>query len=246
MSKVQWLGSVAPSGPTRRMEVVARMPVNVPVLSSPSTTEQFLGAVEDMIATMGGPTVRREYESLGDAAQGNVSSWSVTWGILSALGVALAAYHGYKRNHESTGAAVGWGVLGGLFPVITVPVALAQGYGKPRGSSASENPRDFAEVGKSEHGGVTYEAGGAFYDAASGTLVGYVRDLGEGRYWLTRWDGGTIAPLRLVSKHRGGFGRGMSRGTIYAWSATYDGRVFSGRNSGTEMLLRMRAGRRTK
>jgi len=40
-----------------------------------------------------------------------------------------SAYHGYKRNN-SIGWAIWWGLMGGLFPIITVPVALAQGFGK--------------------------------------------------------------------------------------------------------------------
>lgn len=53
----------------------------------------------------------------------------VTWGLLSAASVGLSAYHGYKRN-DSIGWAIGWGVLGGLFPIITPAVALAQGFGQ--------------------------------------------------------------------------------------------------------------------
>ena len=240
MSKVTWNGAPLP---TKTVTVTLSRDVQVPVLRTPTTTDQFLGAVEDMIANVGGPVVKREYKSLGDAAEGNVSNWSFTWGVLSVLGAALSAYHGYKRNHESTGSAVGWGVLGGLFPVITVPVALAQGYGKPAG--ARENPHEFAEVGVFEHEGVKYEARGAFYDREHGTLAGYPvvphkSSLpGQGaRYELVQFDGTLIVPLHLVKKYQGR--------TMYAWSATYDGRVFSGRNSGPNMFLRMRAGRSLK
>lgn len=48
---------------------------------------------------------------------------------LRVLGTGLAAYHGYKRTGK-VGSAVGWGILGTLFPVITNSVAVAQGYGK--------------------------------------------------------------------------------------------------------------------
>lgn len=41
------------------------------------------------------------------------------------------AYHGYRRN-DSVGWAIGWALLGGVFPVIAVPVALAQGFGRPK------------------------------------------------------------------------------------------------------------------
>ena len=48
--------------------------------------------------------------------------------IMSSVGAATAAYHGYKRN-QSVGWAIGWALLGGLAPLITNGVALAQGFG---------------------------------------------------------------------------------------------------------------------
>lgn len=57
------------------------------------------------------------------------SSLAWAWTAASIAGTAIGAYHGYKR-HDSGWAAVGWALLGGAFPVITVPVAFAQGIGK--------------------------------------------------------------------------------------------------------------------
>lgn len=54
---------------------------------------------------------------------------SAVWGAASLLGTALGAYHGYRRNN-SVGWGVWWAVMGGLFPIVTVPVAIAQGFGK--------------------------------------------------------------------------------------------------------------------
>ena len=54
------------------------------------------------------------------------------WGVLATLSAAASGYHGYRRNN-SLGWGIGWFVLGSLFPVITPTVALAQGFGKPRG-----------------------------------------------------------------------------------------------------------------
>jgi hypothetical protein len=62
-------------------------------------------------------------------------SWAVTYLSLSALVAAASAYHGYRRN-RSVGGAVGWFVLGSLFPYITLPVALAQGFGQPKAGLA--------------------------------------------------------------------------------------------------------------
>lgn len=45
--------------------------------------------------------------------------------------IVVSAVHGYKRHNGSVGAAVGWGVLGGIAPVVTPVVALAEGYGEP-------------------------------------------------------------------------------------------------------------------
>lgn len=55
----------------------------------------------------------------------------LVYGVLFASASA-SAYHGYKRSRGSTGAAVGWGLLGLIFPIITPAVALAQGFGDPK------------------------------------------------------------------------------------------------------------------
>ena len=57
--------------------------------------------------------------------------WAL-WGVISTASMAASAYHGYKRNN-SVGWAIGWALLGGMFPVITIPVSLAQGFGKRKG-----------------------------------------------------------------------------------------------------------------
>lgn len=64
-------------------------------------------------------------------------SWSsgfvaTVYGLLSLAGTAAGAYHGVRRNHGSIWSAVAWGFLGGVAPLITVPVAVGQGFGKPR------------------------------------------------------------------------------------------------------------------
>lgn len=55
------------------------------------------------------------------------------WAVASAAGAAASAFHGYRRNVASAplGWALWWGLWGALIPIITVPVAIAQGYGKP-------------------------------------------------------------------------------------------------------------------
>lgn len=71
-------------------------------------------------------------DAVGDALARTeyvVPSWYY-W--LSTAGMAAGAYHGYKRN-DSVGWAIGWGLLGAMFPFITIPVSLAQGFGKRAG-----------------------------------------------------------------------------------------------------------------
>jgi len=53
----------------------------------------------------------------------------VAYAVAGVAGTALGAYHGYKRNN-SVGWAIGWALLGGLAPVIVIPLAFAQGIGK--------------------------------------------------------------------------------------------------------------------
>lgn len=56
---------------------------------------------------------------------------TLAWDLLRAASVGVSAYHGYKRN-DSVGWAIGWAFLGGLFPILTPAVALAQGFGKKK------------------------------------------------------------------------------------------------------------------
>jgi len=51
--------------------------------------------------------------------------------IAAVSGAALGAYHGYKRNKGSVGWAIGWAFFGSLLPILAIPIALAQGVGKP-------------------------------------------------------------------------------------------------------------------
>lgn len=48
------------------------------------------------------------------------------------MGASVGAYHGYKRNRGSMGAALGWGIAGAILPVLTVGVGLYQGLAQPK------------------------------------------------------------------------------------------------------------------
>lgn len=67
----------------------------------------------------------------GVVPSANRPTRSFGWiGVLSlAVGSALA-YHGYKRT-QSVGWAVAWGLGGGAVWPIMLPIALAQGFGRP-------------------------------------------------------------------------------------------------------------------
>jgi hypothetical protein len=93
------------------------------------------------------------------------------------------------------------------------------------------------------HEGKAFTAGGAHIDTARGIIQAYVTETknpkpGEAYYYLTTWKGKRIAPLKLVSKFKGGFGRA----TIWAWrTPKIRGHVYSGRNAGPAMIITLRA-----
>lgn len=51
--------------------------------------------------------------------------------VQSMAGLALGAYHGYKRT-KSLGWTAVWAAAGSMAPLITGVVAVAQGFGKPK------------------------------------------------------------------------------------------------------------------
>jgi len=84
----------------------------------------------DASATMSSPSVQARWAE----AYGRIGTVGTIVGLtIMAAGAGLAGYHGYKRSGGKAGSTIGWAFLGGLVPIITVPVALAQGFGKRRG-----------------------------------------------------------------------------------------------------------------
>ena len=53
------------------------------------------------------------------------------WGALGIAGMALGVYHGYRRDNGSVGWAMGWGLFGGVVPIIAIPLMLAEGFAEP-------------------------------------------------------------------------------------------------------------------
>lgn len=108
----------------------------------PDTGTMFDDEEAEQIANnAGGTTNASDALANGDTASSDTAASRVTarWNAMptwfkvvsKAAGIAgtvIGAYHGYKRN-DSVGWAIGWGLLGGMFPVIVIPVAFAQGIG---------------------------------------------------------------------------------------------------------------------
>lgn len=83
--------------------------------------------------------VHRPYDPYaGGVAQGWLTPGQAdayrTWGrvmvYVRPISSTASFYHGYKRNGGSLGWGIGWMILGGLFPLLTPTVGVAQGWGK--------------------------------------------------------------------------------------------------------------------
>jgi len=95
-----------------------------------------LATIESHVPTMT-PNMKRVLVPLSasdEDFQGNPDMKSV-WAAAAAVAMGASAYHGYKRNEASNPVAwaLWWGFWGALLPIITVPIALAQGFAKPAG-----------------------------------------------------------------------------------------------------------------
>lgn len=56
---------------------------------------------------------------------------SAIYGVLTLLSAGASAFHGYRRN-KSVGWGAWWGIMGGMFPVVTPAIGLAQGWAKEK------------------------------------------------------------------------------------------------------------------
>ncbi len=125
---------------------------------------------------------------------------------LAAAGIASTAgliYHGYKRN-DSIGWAIGWGLLGGIAPIIAWPVAVAQGYGKRKGMTP--NRRRAGRVRSNPRKRKRYLSPGDTVTPVKGfPYEGEVFRDGKSIGWIQLGPGGsprTSLPMRLRSDYQ--------------------------------------------
>ena len=84
------------------------------------------------LAAGGAPAKLTGAQEILDRSVGTIRGtrpYALAWTILSTASMAASAFHGYRRN-DSLGWALWWAFMGGLFPIFTPAVALAQGFGK--------------------------------------------------------------------------------------------------------------------
>lgn len=64
--------------------------------------------------------------------------WKWIVALSGVVGAVALAYHGYERTGK-TYAAVGWGILGAIFPanLVAAGIAASQGFAKPQKKGSS-------------------------------------------------------------------------------------------------------------
>lgn len=145
------------------------------------------------------------------------SPWFWVWRLASAAGAVSGAYHGYKRNGGSIGWAIGWFLLGGLFPMFTIPVSLAQGYGKPRGGGKRKKNRGRGQ--RRRNGEFLVERFGGIISAPSEAAARATaeRRMKAGETWTRIWRVGPGGATTLVGRYgrqqggRGAVARRLNR-----------------------------------
>lgn len=93
-------------------------------LLTPSTSEEDRLKLDNEIDAISAKIL--EVQKLNSAQE-----IPLVYKALCTVSAAASGYHGYKRN-QSVGWAISWFLLGGIFPVITPVIAIAQGFGKEK------------------------------------------------------------------------------------------------------------------
>lgn len=85
------------------------------------------GAARALIAKgVGATTVSSALTFLSTSSTWNMKAIG---GVLAIASAAVSGFHGYRRNN-SIWWGLTWFVLGGIFPIVTPVIAVAQGFGK--------------------------------------------------------------------------------------------------------------------
>jgi hypothetical protein len=100
---------------------VARVPT--PAEAAPAA---FAPSAPASPVVIGTPSVKLKMPDMPDW-----TPMTVAGAVLTVASIGLSAYHGFKRNGDSAGYGILWGLVGGALPVVTPLVAVAQGFGKP-------------------------------------------------------------------------------------------------------------------
>lgn len=141
---------IGQSGPTAGLGIVPQRAKDILAIVAPPFAMMGLGQEEVVVVEQ--PLVTAElppepmvapsvYDSEGPPEAITVlpappeppTKWQTIGKLLSYVGGVGGAYHGYKRNN-SAGWALGWFIFGGALPIFAIPLALAQGFAKPKRS----------------------------------------------------------------------------------------------------------------
>lgn len=95
---------------------------------------------------LGVGALNRAVDGIGQASEPIIvirepSPFAYAWSGLSLISGSISAYHGFRRNRGSVPWAIGWGLLGGAFPVIVPVLAYLQGFAKPAVTANSRRRR---------------------------------------------------------------------------------------------------------
>jgi hypothetical protein len=96
-----------------------------------------IAETQAMSAARGLEAFREYIDAYCEIAPARAESSGSTLGstLMSAaaiVGTAVGAYHGYKRTRGHIGWTLAWSLFGGALPIVALPVAVAQGIGKPK------------------------------------------------------------------------------------------------------------------
>jgi hypothetical protein len=132
------LGALSPQWRTSFLNPAPTTPQMPQNLLRPTVMNGLFGGLgriavrPDMVEKVIGPGPVMVGQANGNGNGVGISAGaSVGWGLVAAASSAASAWHGYRRNN-SVGWALWWALMGGMFPVITPVIGVAQGWGKRR------------------------------------------------------------------------------------------------------------------